>query len=109
MGAILKTMRGAARVGDLVIGTCFNVAVHTVPIPTVGIIVTGNPTTLTNGLPAAKTGDMVIWCCCGCAGVVIGTSFSSILTGQIRAVQGDPVVGIACGNIAMVSPNHFAF
>ena len=109
MAGIFKLMRAIARLGDIVVGTCFNVAAHGTPIPSVGIIATGNPTTLTNGLPQAKTGDVVIWMCCGCTGVVIGTSFTSIISGSIRAVQGDPVVGIGCGNIANFSPDHFSF
>ena len=100
-------MRGAARTGDLVIGTCYNLAAHLIPIPSTGTIITGSPDTMANGRMQARTGDVVIWHCCGAVSHIIGSAVNSITNGQIKAVQGDSVVGMGVGTICVVSPNYF--
>ena len=83
-----------ARVGDSAAGFCLQHG--SPPLPWVGMIAVGSPTTTVGGSPVARVGDTG-WTSCGHTfRIEIG---SSILrdTGAMVARKGDPVIVIGGG------------
>lgn len=96
-------MPGIAKTGDLVQCIC---CCHP-PIPcvgTVGILVTGEASVLTNGAPTVRISDMAI-CGCGHPTFVVGGSSSVFAGGSPVARLGDPVAGCPNGTIISASSN----
>jgi len=79
-----------AKIGDIVIGTCFYPP-PVGPVPSTGIIVSGNPMDLTSGAPAARMGDIVVWPC-GTGTIITGTP-TFLSAGLPCARLGDSVIG----------------
>jgi len=92
-----------SRLGDLGTGTCCR---HSSPtcIGMSGIIIQGSPTVLTNGLPSARLGDIVLGHC-GHIGTVITGSATVRANGLPKARLGDAFSGCFFGVISSGSGN----
>lgn len=82
-------MPGIARVGDSTIGTCY---AHEDPITVSGVIVSGEPTVITEGMPTARLGDTVV-ASCGHTGTIVSGSMKHFCGGMNVARLGDKVAG----------------
>jgi len=102
----------AARLGDMVVGTPHCHANHPPPFaphPVSGPIVTGCPTVLINGKPAARVGDVGTTAgCCGPNTFEIRLGSATVLIGgKPAARQGDMTLhcNMVPGRITIGSPN----
>lgn len=84
-----------ARIGDVCMGICFG---HFPPIPMSGKIITGSVTTIVEGRPVARMGDVVMADCNHTGTIVKGSSAASI-DGRPVARIGDDVAGVFTAKI----------
>jgi uncharacterized Zn-binding protein involved in type VI secretion len=84
----------SARVTDINIGIC-NHGLPCCPHTITGMIITGSPQVIYDGLPAARFGDMTISSCPHCGGVggfCIGSTPRNSIGGIPGHRKGDPVI-----------------
>jgi uncharacterized Zn-binding protein involved in type VI secretion len=93
-----------ARVGDSCAGVCF---AHDGPIGVSGTIVSGSPTSTTDGAPTARIGDTAVFSC-GHSGSVVSGASTSTTDGVPTARIGDSVVGPMIASITSGSPTSQA-
>lgn len=97
-------MSGVAKVGDIAVGVCSG---HLIPIGVSGVIVKGESTVLTNGIPTAAVGDIVCFSC-GHVGVIVSGTSITTMKGKKVAMIGSNVVGAMVATIVSGSSTVIA-
>ena len=88
------------RIGSVAVGTCICVVPPIVPFPATGVVVTGDPKFLQEGLPVAVGGMSIVMFPCGTSIIVpIKTDF--LLGGIPVSSPGDTTVGCGMGTITL--------
>jgi len=92
-----------SRIGDIGVGIC---CCHSDPtcIGMVGPLITGSFNTLTNNIPSARIGDMVIGFC-GHPGFMVTSSATAFINSRGAVRIGDLFVGCFTGVIIQGSPD----
>jgi len=81
------------RIGDTAFGICFwpPPPVGPGPLPSIGIVVSGNPLELNSGLPTSSLGDIVVFPCG--MGIIAGGSVQDLNAGLPTSNLMKPVIG----------------
>lgn len=93
-------MSQIARQGDIGVGTC---RCHRSPIGMSGTIIASTGVVFCDGIPVARSGDIVMGGC-GHTGVIVSSSSVTTADGKPIARVGDSFVGCFSGTIVSGSP-----
>jgi uncharacterized Zn-binding protein involved in type VI secretion len=81
-----------ARINDIALGVCICTPE---PFPATGIIITGDPMHLIEGMPSAGLGDIVVFPCG--TSVITTSKTQSINSGKLVATTSDMATGCSSG------------
>ncbi len=88
------------KVGSVAMGTCVCVVPPVTPFPATGVVISGDPNFLQEGLPVAVAGTSMVMFPCGTS-TIIPTKTDFLLGGVPVSSPGDTTIGCGMGTITL--------